>query len=264
MSLHSRQIRKTVHLLDYFTNRKVPDGDLICLLGQSITGARVWMDLAQNPHMIIAGTTGSGKSVLMHNIIANLFNYNNTIIHLIDPKNVEFHHYDKSFPNVKVHYSYAEAVNVLDMMIELMDNRYELARNGSAMKDMPYVVLMIDEFADLIMQDKGNMFYNRLLRLAQKCRAARISIVLATQRPSAQIIKGEIKANFPARIACRVANKIDSRIILDATGAEALENGGDALLRDNTRQMERFQVAYVTSEQVCGVFKNLVPIPIHD
>ena len=251
--------QKQLNLLDDFTNQNIPNGDLICLLGRkTMTGERVWMDLAANPHMIIAGTTGSGKSVLMHNIIANIFNYHNVILHLIDPKQIEFHHYTSGFSNVKVHFTYQEAVQALDSMIELMNRRYEFIRNGGKVSDLPYAVLMIDEFADLIMQDEANFFYMKLCRLAQKCRAARISIILSTQRPSANIIRGEIKANFPARIACRVASHTDSKIILDSVGAEKLSSGGDAFLKDNFRQMERFQVAYVTSQDICSIYQRQV------
>jgi S-DNA-T family DNA segregation ATPase FtsK/SpoIIIE len=114
--------------------------------------------------------------------------------------------------------------------------------------------LIIDEFADLIMQDKDDQFFSKLCRLAQKCRAARISIVLSTQRPSVNIINGAIKANFPARISCRVASHVDSKVVLDTSGAEDLIGRGDALLIDNFRHMERFQVAYTDAVEVCNYF----------
>jgi S-DNA-T family DNA segregation ATPase FtsK/SpoIIIE len=116
------------------------------------------------------------------------------------------------------------------------------------------MVVIIDEFADLIMQDKEDQFYVALCRLAQKCRAARIHIILATQRPSVNIINGSIKANFPARIACKVASHVDSKVILDTSGAENLLGKGDALIRDNFRHLERFQVAYTTAQEVCSYF----------
>jgi S-DNA-T family DNA segregation ATPase FtsK/SpoIIIE len=113
---------------------------------------------------------------------------------------------------------------------------------------------MIDEFADLIMQDQEQRFYTKLCMLAQKCRAAKISIVLATCRPSVNIINGTIKANFSARIACRVASHVDSKVILDASGAQNLLGNGDAMLRDSLRHMERFQVAYTSAAEVCTYF----------
>lgn len=246
---------KTLKLFDYFTNDNVPKGDLMALLGQSVDGQPVWMDLAQNPHMIIAGTTGSGKSVLLHNIIANMLNYNDCIMYLLDPKNIEFHEYGERMDrNVHVSYTYDEAIFILDTLIATMDERYRLMASGKKAVDFPYILLMIDEFADLIMQDRDGQFYLKLCRLAQKCRASRISIILSTQRPSVSIINGAIKANFPARIACKVASHVDSKVVLDGSGAEHLLGKGDALLRDNFRHLERFQVAYTTATEVCNYF----------
>lgn len=248
---------KVLNLFDYFTNTDVPNGNLMCLLGQSLSGQRMWMDLAQNPHLIISGTTGSGKSTLLHNLIANLFNYNKVKLFLVDPKSVEFVEYDKKISNdINVSYSYHEALTILDMLIETMEFRYSMMHDKSK-QDFPYIVLIIDEFADLIMQDSNNEFYTKLCKLAQKCRAAKIHIVLATQRPSVNIINGTIKANFPARIACRVASHIDSKVVLDSVGAENLMGKGDALLRDNFRSMERFQIAYTDATEVCKYFGDL-------
>jgi len=244
-----------LNLFEYNTNTDVPKGDLVCLLGQTIDGKKMWMDIAANPHMIIAGTTGSGKSTLMHNIIANVLKNSNAIIYLIDPKNIEFTEYDKKVKNrISVSYSYDEANVILDDMITTMESRYELMKAGVSASIFPIRVLMIDEFSDLIMQDKGNKFYDKLCRLAQKCRAARIHIILATQRPSVNVISGTIKANFPARISCRVASNVDSRVILDTNGAEDLFGKGDAFLKDNSRSMERFQVAYTDAQEVCKHF----------
>lgn len=244
---------KILSLFDYFTNHNVPNGELMCLLGQSINGERMWMDLAQNPHMIVSGTTGSGKSTLLHNLIANLFNYNKVKLFLVDPKNVEFTEYDKRISNdLNVSYSYHDALFIIDHLLETMEFRYSLLHNKK--EEFPYIVLIIDEFADLIMQDVDNEFYNKLCRLAQKCRAAKIHIILSTQRPSVNIINGTIKANFPARIACRVASHVDSKVILDTTGAENLMGKGDALIRDNNRLMERFQIAYTDPSEVCLYF----------
>jgi S-DNA-T family DNA segregation ATPase FtsK/SpoIIIE len=247
--------KSTLNLFDYFTNEDVPKGDLICLLGQTVSGEKMWMDLAQNPHMIIAGTTGSGKSTLLHTIIANIINYSSGKLFLLDAKNIEFAEYENKIKrNLQVGYSYSEAIETLDYLIEIMESRYEMIRNGCLASRLPYLVLIIDEFADLIMQDIGDEFYTKLCRLAQKCRAARISIVLSTQRPSVNIINGSIKANFPARISCRVASQIDSKVIIDAGGAENLLGKGDALIKDNFRYLERFQIAYTTANEVCKYF----------
>lgn len=244
------------NLLDIFTNRNIPDLQIPCLLGKSVDGSNLWMDLAQNPHMLIAGTTGSGKSTLVHNIIANLFNYNNVDLCLMDPKGVEFVPYEKAFPKITVSYNYDEILNRLKALNQLMDLRFKMLKAGFSINQIKPTVAIIDEFADLIMQDAtGSMYYN-LCKLAQKCRAAKIHLIIATQRPSVDVINGLIKANFPARIACKVSSHIDSKIVLDVTGAENLLGYGDALLRSNTVNMERFQVAYTNAEEVCSYFKQ--------
>jgi S-DNA-T family DNA segregation ATPase FtsK/SpoIIIE len=244
---------KTLKLFDYFNNDDIPNGGLIALLGQSVDGKKVWIDLLQNPHMLIAGTTGSGKSVLLHNIVANVLNYDDAELFLIDPKRIEFAPYDK-LKNTQVYFTYDDTLELLSNMIEIMEDRYNKLRVGWQTQDLKPILIIIDEFADLIMQDKENIFFNKLCRLAQKCRAAQMSIVLSTQRPSVNIVNGAIKANFPARIACKVASHVDSKVILDASGAEDLLGKGDALLRDNFRHLERFQVAYTTATEVCSYF----------
>lgn len=249
-------VDKILKLTDLFRTELPQAGNINCLLGQTVDGKKVWMDLASNPHMIIAGTTGSGKSTLLHNIIANTFKYNDCHLYLIDPKKIEFHEYESLPKDVNIGYSYEEAIFMLDSLLATMESRYSLIRAGHHVEKFPHVLLIIDEFADLIMQDKDNMFYNKLCRLAQKCRAARISIILSTQRPSVNIINGTIKANFPARIACKVASHVDSKVILDVSGAENLLGRGDALLCDNFRHMERFQVAHITPTEVCDLVKN--------
>lgn len=245
---------ETLRLFDYFTNTDVPNIELPCLLGQTVEGNKMWMDLAQNPHLLISGTTGSGKSTFMHNLIANLLNYNNVHMFLIDPKNIEFHYYDNAVNNSQVFYSYEDSLNLLNSCIKEMEFRYSQLRYGKTIAQFKHIVIIIDEFADLIMQDQGDQFYTALCRLSQKCRAARIHIVLGTQRPSVNIISGVIKANFPARIACRVASHVDSKVILDASGAENLLGGGDALIRDNLRFLERFQIAYTNASEVIKYF----------
>ncbi len=242
-----------LNLFEIFTD-DVPEGDLICLLGKSLNGENIWMDLAQNPHMIVSGTTGSGKSTLLHNIIANMLNYNDVKLYLIDPKNIEFSEYEKKIKNINVSYTFDESLFTIESLLELMEERYSLLRSGSSIKKFPHVLLIIDEFADLIIQDDGNQFYKKLCALAQKCRAARIHIILSTQRPSVSVINGAIKANFPSRISCRVSSHIDSKIILDSVGAENLMGKGDALIKDSSRSLERFQIAWTDANQVCSNF----------
>lgn len=247
------QSNNTLKLFDLFTNKNVPKGDLVCLLGKNVEGKKIWMDLATNPHLLIAGTTGSGKSILIHNIIANLANYNKCSLFLIDPKRIEFSDYAQ-LPFVKnISYSYNEALNIIQSLYDVMELRYNLLRENKNIELDP-IVIIIDEFADLILQDKEEVFYNILCRLAQKCRAAKMHIILSTQRPSVNIINGTIKANFPARIACKVASKIDSKVIFDACGAESLLGKGDALLKDNSRNYERLQIAYASPKETCLYF----------
>ena len=243
-----------LNLLDCFTNINIPLMELPVLLGQAVDGKRVWMDLAQNPHLLVAGATGSGKSTLMHNLVANIMNYNDVALHLVDPKNIEFNKYENALTNTHVHYTYDDALRLINSCLDEMESRYQQLRAGKSIGDFKHVIIIIDEYADLIMQDRNEVFYSALCRLAQKCRAARMHIILGTQRPSVNIIKGTIKANFPARIACRVATHVDSKVILDATGAENLLGKGDALIRDSFRFMERFQIAHITATEVCQYF----------
>lgn len=240
-------------LFKYFTMERPPSGEINCLLGQTVDGRKMWMDLAQNPHMIVAGTTGSGKSTLLHNIIANLLHYNDVNLYLVDPKQIEFDLYEK-ISRVSVRYTYDEAMALITSALEVMEFRYEMIRSGQSPNTLKPIVIIIDEFADLIMQDKNDQFYLALCRLAQKCRAAKMHIILATQRPSVNIINGTIKANFPARIACRTASHVDSKVILDTSGAENLLGKGDALVRDNFRLLERFQIAHTDAKEVCSYF----------
>lgn len=232
-----------------------PEGEAVCLLGQTVNGKPLFMDLSKNPHMIVAGTTGSGKSILLHNIIANCLNNNDCSLYLIDPKRVEFDSYN-GISNTNIGYSYADASYIIDVLLSGMEYRYDLTRRGFDISTLPYCILIIDEFADLIMQDRNNEFFSKLCLLAQKCRAARMSIIIATQRPSVDVINGTIKANFPARIACKTSSQVDSKIILDSIGAESLHGKGDALLKDNTRLMERFQIAYTNANEILNRFND--------
>ena len=243
-----------LRLFDFFVNTNIPKGKINCLLGQTVDGQKMWMDLAANPHMIVAGTTGSGKSCLLHNLVANIFNYNDVDLYLVDPKQIEFVEYQKKC-GIPVSFTYTETVELLNHLLEVMESRYDTIR-GKPSTYLKPIVVIIDEFADLMVQDKDNEFLALVCRLAQKCRAAKIHIILATQRPSTNIINGTIKANFPARIACKVASHVDSKVILDATGAENLLGKGDALIRDNFRQLERFQIAYTTAKEVAGYFRT--------
>jgi len=234
-----------------------PQLDLLLqlLLGEDTKGLPLWFDMETAPHMIIGGATGSGKSTLLHSIIANLLVMDNVMIDLIDTKNIEFFKYNDRFDRIAVACDYDRCIEVLENLYEEMEERYKIMRDGGIVDDyFPYHVLIIDEFADLVMQDVGHTMQKLLCGLAQKCRAAGIHIILATQRPAASILSGEIKANFPARIALKTASGIDSKIILDSVGAEELNGFGDAIIKSNEHYYSRFQSASTNPDEVYRYF----------
>jgi S-DNA-T family DNA segregation ATPase FtsK/SpoIIIE len=231
---------------DAFAKIKSPMG---VALGQGVSGNPMAIDLSKLPHLLIAGTTGSGKSVLMNALISCLvFNNGPERLNLImiDPKKVElirFNGLPHLIGNVEVEAD--RAVGVLRWLTAEMDRRYEMfsivgARNLNGYnrkiardkdkKKMPYLAVFIDELADLMHMYPGDV-ERTLCRLAQMARATGIHLVVATQRPSTDVITGLIKANFPARLSFSVASGIDSRVILDSTGAEQLLGKGDMLFQ---------------------------------
>lgn len=234
---------------------RMPKGILPFYLGDTIEGKPMWVDFHQNPHMLIAGTTGSGKSTLLHTIIQNAIRIGTVDLFLIDTKQIEFAKYEDEM-DVKVDTSYAEAVESLSKIYFKMNETYDMLKNNSMPANYfsttacqePYTMVVIDEFADLIMQDDDGTIHDLICKIAQKGRAAGIHLTIATQRPSVDVFKGSMKANFPARIACRVSSRVDSQVILDTPGAEKLLGKGDALIKTNTCDMERFQCAYAAPE----------------
>jgi S-DNA-T family DNA segregation ATPase FtsK/SpoIIIE len=237
------------------------------ILGEDETGNKLVMDMVKNPHLLIAGGTGSGKSVLLHNLIANAIylraiKFTNTDLILVDPKRVEFNFYnDPLFPFIHIENTYEGCVEMLEEMVLVMERRYAhmASINVRSVEDDPglfvFKMIVIDEVSDLILQDKEKHLHDLLITLAQKGRAAGIYIVLATQRPSVDIITGTIKANFPGRIACKTASRIDSKVILDEIGAESLLGRGDAILKNMEHDRVRFQVAYTDENQIKSTYK---------
>lgn len=226
-----------------------PDGLMTFLLGEEANGNPIWLDMASNPHMLVAGSTGSGKSVFLHTLIANVLKRNDINLYLVDPKQgVEFSKYNDTCNSIV--YDYNSAVKLLEFLSEEVERRYELFHrlNIKSIQESQYVIpkilIIIDEVSDLILQDTGKVFQHLLVKISQKSRAVGIHMVLATQRPSVDVLTGLIKANFPARIAFKVSSAVDSKVILDCGGAENLLNRGDAILNCNKFNMIRFQSAY--------------------
>jgi S-DNA-T family DNA segregation ATPase FtsK/SpoIIIE len=243
-------------------------------LGKDISGAAVWTDLARMPHLLIAGTTGSGKSGCLNAVLTSILlraTPDDVRLILIDPKRIELSHFE-SVPHLltPVVSSPKEASAVLANCLAEMERRYERlssvrARNineaNRAFRQrgeptLPYVLVVIDELADLMMV-APQAVEDAVIRLAQKSRAVGIHLVLATQRPSVDVITGMIKANVPSRIAFAVSSQTDSRVILDSGGAESLLGQGDMLFKPlGTSRMQRVQGAYVSEEEIALVVEQ--------
>lgn len=212
-------------------------------LGIQPNGELVSIDMAQNPHLLIAGATGSGKSIALHVMIASSI-LNGFETYLTDPKLVEFGHY-AHFPQVgALTYTAAETLEIVDYLEHTMQERLAFLQkqgcsNYAAYNPEGQIFFFLDEVAHLL-EDSPELSA-ALIRLTQKCRAAGIHLVIATQRPSMEVIPGLLKANFPARIACKTASLADSRVVLDAPGAQNLMGRGDALLTNERHSMLRFQ-----------------------
>ncbi len=249
-------------------------------LGRTIDNRPFIVDLAKMPHLLIAGATGQGKSVGINVIIASLlFKKHPAQVKfvLVDPKKVELNLYDGMANHFLAHLPNCEepiltetedVLGALNSLTQIMDHRYALLKavKARSIKEynkkfiarklnpdeghhyMPYIVLVVDEFADLIMR-AGKEVEQPIARLAQLARAVGIHLILATQRPSVNIITGVIKANFPVRIAFRVSSKVDSRTIIDANGAERLIGRGDMLYFDGSMPT-RLQCAFIDTDEV--------------
>jgi DNA segregation ATPase FtsK/SpoIIIE, S-DNA-T family len=263
-----------VTLGDIYADLPQTASPLSVWLGKDISGAAVWADLARMPHMLIAGTTGSGKSGCINTILTSILlraTPDEVRLILIDPKKIELNYYE-SIPHLltPVVSSPKEAAAVLLNVVTEMDRRYERlsqvrARNlpeanrafrKRGEEELPYLLVVIDELADLMMVSPQEV-EDCIIRLAQKSRAVGIHLVLATQRPSVDVITGMIKANVPSRIAFAVSSQTDSRVILDANGAESLLGQGDMLFKPlGTSRLQRVQGAYVTEDEVALVVEQ--------
>ena len=258
------------------TMKKDPDSKKLrvpMILGRTITGMPVTIDVAKMPHLLIAGTTGSGKSVCINSFICTILYTRapqDVRFIMVDPKVVELSVYN-GIPHLltPVITESKKVVRALAWLCDEMDRRYQVLSRYSVrnidglnakivsenipVERMPYIVLIMDEFADL-MTVVGKDIENYVARLAAKARAAGIHLVLATQRPSADVITGTIKNNFPARIAFAVSSATNSRIILDEGGAEALLGKGDMLfMNPSAMGFERIQGAFLSDEEVDAI-----------
>ena len=244
-------------------------GKLPLALGRDTSGTPVVTDLARAPHLLIAGATGSGKSACINGVIVSLLMYHGpeTLrFIMVDPKLVELPGYNH-IPHMigKVITDLEDVHGALTWLLLQMDDRYNLfrengvrdleaynriARRRKSLEPLPHVVLIVDELADLMMTAPEEI-EKQLVRLAQMARATGIHLVLATQRPSADVVTGLIKANFPSRIAFAVTSQVDSRVIMDSPGAEKLLGQGDMLfMRPDKAKVERVQGSYVNDSEI--------------
>ncbi len=262
------RVRNMVSLGD--VAQESPEGwsPLTVWLGKDIDGRAIGIDLASQPHVLVAGTTGSGKSGAVNAMLSSILmraTPNEVRLVLVDPKQVELNLYEH-IPHLltPVITSPRLAANALQNLIKEMEERYSLMSGARTRKleelnrlrvregerPLPYILCVIDELADLMMIAPGEV-EDAIIRLAQKSRAVGIHLLLATQRPSVDIITGMIKTNVPARIAFAVSSQTDSRVILDQNGAESLLGKGDMLFRPGSgTKLSRIQGAFITEDEI--------------
>ena len=257
--------RENVYLSEILSNNDFLKKDirLPIALGKNISGIPLVGDLASMPHLLIAGTTGSGKSVCINTIILSLL-YRHTPdkckFILIDPKMLELSTYE-GIPHLlcPVITEAKKAASVLGWVVKEMENRYRLmtkegvrnidSYNAKHTLSMPYIVVVVDEMSDLMLV-AGKEIENYIQKLSQMARAAGIHIIMATQRPSVDVITGTIKANFPTRISFQVTSKIDSRTILGEQGAEQLLGKGDMLYMSSANRIVRIHAPFVADNEI--------------
>jgi S-DNA-T family DNA segregation ATPase FtsK/SpoIIIE len=263
--------RRLVRLGDIYGERPKGASPLVAWLGKDVSGQAISADIAQQPHVLVAGTTGSGKSGCINAILTSILmsvSPNEVRLVLVDPKRVELNHYER-LPHLltPVVTNPRLAATVLTNLIGEMESRYAVmsevkarnlvelnrARRRSGEPPLPHILCVIDELADLMMVAPAEV-EDSIIRLAQKARAIGIHLVLATQRPSTDVITGTIKVNIPSRIAFAVASQVDSRVILDGGGAESLLGQGDMLFRAaSSSKLQRIQGAFVSEEEIARV-----------
>lgn len=250
------------------------DDPTSAILGIAPDSSNIVIPVSEGPHFLVAGTTGSGKSVFINSLLISMMAHSHPDelkLTIIDPKTVEFTAY-KGLPYMLCDplVDMSKANNFVLYLVEEMERRYDLfakygvkklaeyqekQRENEDMEELPYIVLVIDEFADLISQYKD--VEKPIARIGQKARAAGIHMIIATQSPRREVITGLIKANVPSRISLMVANSTESQIILDETGGEKLRPKGDFLLKMNGGQVSRGQAPFVSNGEIAEIFDYL-------
>ena len=265
------KVRSTVTLRNLLShpNWQNSTSPLLVALGRNVSGAPVYADITEGPHILVAGATGTGKTIFLNTLIMSLL-YKCTPDRLrmimVDPKRVEFQNYN-DIPHLlcPVIYDATKTINALQWLTHEMERRFEVfsevpARNLAAYNQnksvvasglqLPYIVFVVDELADL-MAAKGREIEAGVVRLAQMARATGIHLVLATQRPSVEVITGLIKANVPTRITFQVSSQVDSRTVIDTAGAEKLLGAGDMLFSSaKSAKISRIQGPYISEKEV--------------
>ncbi len=257
-----------------FQNAQSP---LMLALGRNVAGSAVYTDITEGPHLLVAGATGTGKTIFLNTLILSLLyrcTPDNLRMIMVDPKRVEFQHYN-DIPHLlcPVIYDATKTINALTWLTHEMERRFEVfsevpARNLASYNSnksiiasglqMPYIVFVVDELADL-MAAKGREIEAGIVRLAQMARATGIHLVLATQRPSVEVITGLIKANVPTRITFQVSSQVDSRTVIDTSGAEKLLGAGDMLFSSaKSAKIVRIQGPYISEKEVQKVAAYIV------
>ena len=282
--------KELIRLKDVMQSPEAEDMELPMFLGKAANGEPLVYDLTKLPHMLIAGTNGSGKSVCIHSILMGwLFTKRPDELKLVlmDPKMVEFDMY-KAIPHLACHVvtKTEKAKGVLQWAVHQMENRYTLLKNAMVRniteynergkdpeelcqrmgitderkmkltpKKLPYIVVVIDELADLILEE-GKDAELPIVRIAQKARAVGIHLIVSTQCPRREVLTGLIKANIPFRVACQMNSALDSRFVIDTLGAECLHGNGHMLIKDGPKLI-RGKGAFVSSQEIMDVTEHL-------
>ena len=244
---------------------RASDNPLVVPLGVDTYGVPVLTDLAAMPHMLIAGSTGSGKSIALHSIILSLLTkraWDDLKFVMVDAKAVELTRYNV-LPHLlaPVAVSFPEALSALENVWAIIEARYaKMMHEGmrsSCQLGLPDIVVVIDELADLMVQGKKKLEVI-ITRIAQKARAAGVHMIVATQRPSVNVITGIIKANLPARLCLRLPSAYDSRTVIDVAGAEQLLGAGDALFIGGNAALQRVQCPFVSEDDIAAMIDNVL------